>query len=505
MAPPGPVQNFVVLSITYTSITVGWSAYTPQSSINRFYIYVGLNPADRSNRDSINKTTTSKLIARYPFTIGPQLTPGTKYYITIVANSNANGNSSEVQLEVNAMALTAPTGFILSNKTSNSLNYIWSQYPDYANIDNLKFYLDTQNPPVLFTLKIRSSTSHNTTGLLSNTVYYTALSAIVNGNEGPTTDDYQYTDVAPITGLTLGSTPTEINANWTNPTPSASIINAFITTNPSDYGAAIPLQNFISSFGFSGLTPGQTYYIKIQNVGGNDSKTDTTSSIATLPTPPLLSINFTEITTSGFHANLTYDIPTPDEIGYRIGTTNPPIDDYTILPLASQIVWGDKTEDTNYFLQVKARISGVDSVPIIQAVYTINGIPTNFTVKGIPTTSTIIMGWDASPSPTTGYLIWISTVVDVFDGDSITLGVVQEYEFTGLAAETTYYFKLVDIGSGSPSEPTYSVGLTAPAPVENTNNFILYVYKATNGFKHSPHSLKRSSGGPVFRQIRGGW
>lgn len=514
MPVPPAVANFRVTATTYTSITVSWDLYVPQNTVNNFHIYVGLTAGDRTNMISRANGQTTYTISVYPFSSTAVLPPGTNFYITIVGHSNSNGTSPDTQLQQTTDVLAAPTGFICPTQFRDLLVTQWTAYPKYTSITQLNYRWGVSEPPTTNIITTRSLTSKNLNLLISNTRYYIYLTAqITQTSPNPTYESppailTAVTTCDPPTNLIIlpVTTPTSITISWTNPVSPATYILLAISPTAGVFTNTITLTPPQNTYVWTNLIPDTHYYFRVQNqnqIGINTGGifADANTSIV----PPLVSIQFANITASGFLANLVYDPIMPDEIGFKIGTLNPPAGDYIYQSPQSQLVFDGLNEDTNYFLQIVARISGVNSTPIIQGVYTSNAMPSNFTSKTPPTVNSVLMGWDPSPSPTTGYNIWISTVENDFSGQAIVLGVVEEYEFTGLTAETTYFFKLVDLGTGSPSEPTYSVAITAAPPVVNSGNLLLYVYKATHGFKYSTHSPQRSLGRPIFRQIRGGW
>jgi hypothetical protein len=177
------------------------------------------------------------------------------------------------------------------------------------------------------------------------------------------------------------------------------------------------------------------------------------------------SITFSNILTNGFTANFEYNFY-PDKIGIRFGVDYPPLGEYSFIdPVDFQAI-GSVAEDTLYFVDTVLQKSGVNSTSLIASVRTSNAIPSNFTAVSI-TYNSIIMGWDESSSPTTGYTIWISLEFGVFD-TPISLGDVTSHEFTGLSANTLYFFKIIDLGgepSPTPSEPNYTSVITSDYPV----------------------------------------
>lgn len=515
MAPPPAVANFRVTSVNYRQIGMAWNLYSPTSTIDRFYLYIGLTAGDRSNRATLSNTTNVYTNTYYPFgSSNPWMVPGTLYYLTIVGNSTANGSSPEVQLTATTTVMAAPTGFISSALSDTTVNTNWTVYPGAARINYLNYIYNDFNPPTSVTTIDRFLTSYNLSGLTPNTRYYINLSAVID--QGPTFTKYTsppatlelVTYASPPIGP-LGfspSTPTTISMTWTNPVAPPTHILLAISTTPGVFTNSVTLEPNMIGYVWTGLIPSTTYYFRVQNSNQNDILTSSiTGSMATIDVPPIVSVLFTNITASGFRANFVYDETSPpDVIGWRIGVGVPPVGPYTYTENLPNEMDFNGEEDLYYYLEVVARIGETDSTVVFATVYTSNAIPSNFTPIAAPTETTINMGWDPSFSPTTGYQIWISETDTVW-GDPITLGIVNTYDFTGLDPATTYYFKLIDLGSIDPSGPAYSIAITASEPIANSNNYLMYIYKATDGFKHSPHSLKRSLGRPIFRQIRGGW
>jgi hypothetical protein len=512
MAQPPAVTNFIVTDQTYRTINLQWDLITPITLITNYHLYVELDAITRSNMITRPRVSNTHTINDYPFGGGPFLVPNTLYYITIRGHLNGAPLGPETQISHRTSELLAPQGIFSPTQTTTTITTNWEQYEDYAVLTNLEFFIDTFDPPTTSTLFSKAATTRNVGGLQPNTLYYINLTALIAEAGQPTYTSppatlQVATRTAPPTNLIASNaTFTSITISWTNPVQAPTNILLAISTTPGVFTNSVTLDPGIATYVWTGLDQGTTYYFRVVNVNVTGVETaGIFANLATLTVDPVQSILYTGITASGFTANFTYGATLPDEIGYRIGTTNPPTGDYTYIARAPELAFTDKIEETFYYLQVVARIGVDDSTPLVAGVFTSNAIPTNFTPSSAPTDTTITMGWDVSPAPTTGYEIWISLEEGVFTDPPVTLGVVQTYQFTELQPETEYFFKLVDLGTASPSPPAFSVAETAAAPSVNPENFLMYIYKATDGFKHSAHSPQRSIRRPVLRQVRGGW
>jgi hypothetical protein len=475
MATPLPVTDLRVTDFTYRSITIVWDLYVP-NIVDGFKIYVGLTPSDFTNVLIRNKYTNLLTLSTYPFGAG-FLAPGTVYYVSVSGYILSN-ESTPTQIQQSTAVLAAPTGFTSPSQTTTSITTNWIKYPDFAFISRLNFLINTFNPPTTNIILLKDDTTETKTGLTPNTRYYINLTAqITQALPNPTYLSPPailniVTLANPPTNLLIdaGTTQTSIPISWTNPTPPAQNNLLAISTEDGVFTNSVTLSATDNSYTWTSLVPETVYYFRVQNSNLDGiAGSPIFNTATTLMRRPVDSILFTDITTNGFTANFTYENPEPDEIGYRIGTTNPPTGVYTYVLRTPSLVWTDRAEDTFYFLEVVARYSGEhDSEPLIAGTFTSNATPSNFTPASAPTVNSIIMGWDASPSPTTGYDIWISTVENTFNDPPTTLGIVQMYEFTGLTVATTYFFKIVDLGTGDPSPPAYGVGTTANPPQVTT-------------------------------------
>lgn len=489
MPPPPAVSGFTVTSVNYRQIALAWDLYVPVTLINNFHLYVGLDAADRTNMISISRNTATTVITFYPFgNTNPWLVPGTLYYLTILGHSSVNGPGPETQLTATTTVLAAPTGLISSGVSDTTVNTNWTSYPVNTRISNLNYLIDIIDPPVSGTLIDRALTSRNQTGLTPNTQYYINLTAIINQGSGfpvyesPPAVLGIVTNASPPIGPVAFQTPTPttITMSWTNPAAPPTNILLAISTTPV-FTNTVTLDPGTAEYQWTGLTPSTTYFFRVQNINQVGVLTASiTGSIATIAIPPVVSVLFTNITSSGFRANFVFDaINPPEVIGYRIAANEPPVGPYTYTPNFVTFLEFVGDEDLYYFIDVVARIDEFDSTVVAAAVYTSNATPTNFTPSAAPTEFTITMGWDPSFSPTTGYNIWISLVDNVW-GDPITLEIVNTYEFTGLTHSTTYYFKLIDLGSIGPSEPAYSIAITATTPPPAPEGLIADIIGSTD-------------------------
>ena len=362
-----PVTGFTVTSFSYTSVSLSWDLYDPLDTINNFHLFVGLDSTDRTNMHQISKNINTYTVTQYPFNSGGLLTPNTLYYFTILGH-DGNNDSPEVQITQTTKTLAPPTGLISPSNGQVVINTAWNLYEDYTQITDLLFYINTYDPPTSATTLLKSATTRNVSGLLRNTRYYINLRArITQMGMNPTflSDPATLsvvTNAGPPSNLVINSiTPTTITISWTNqvPLPTYNLVGIAKTVAGIVYEQ---IDGSLSTHTFTNLTPNSLYYFRVRSENQVGVITSLIGSSATTEVvPPILDVTFTNITSSGAIANITYDDLVPDNIDYRYSVTSPPDGLFIVSPPNNQIEITGLNAETTYYFEIRAVIANIES------------------------------------------------------------------------------------------------------------------------------------------------
>jgi hypothetical protein len=330
----------------------------------------------------------------------------------------------------------------------------------------------------------------------------------------------------PVEGFTvLARTYDTVLLGWDlyDPNNTVDVFRLYVGLEPGDRTNFTSIANNIASFNVtrypfgpnSRLVPGFSYYFTIVGRKGALLSNETQQFTSTIPmeAPP----NFnTGLVTANSIENTWDEYPNDSRITrlnlYWGITPNPS----TVIAINKNLLsytLGLPTENiisnTLYYLSLTAIILQNDPLPDFESpraelIIVTPALPP-VSVDVINTTAfSITIEWVNPVQSPTYIKLAISLEPDNYT-NSVTLDPAETtYEFTGLTPETYYYFRVVNVNMEQvETSGVFTLGATSKNPLPiNPGNYLMYIYKATNGFKNSPNSPQRSSRRPVIRQIR---
>jgi len=283
-----------------------------------------------------------------------------------------------------------------------------------------------------------------------------ALVAFLSPSSVQRNSEIQYSDAPPAapTGLVVAAvSTTAVYMNWTNPTGSltddeVSIYSDSSCVNPL---GAIDLGGVASEFEWGGLSTGTTYGFTVQAATSGGFGPDSSCvSAATENSGPEAPIGLTALAVSETAVYLNWTNPSGDltdvEVNiYSDGGCTLPLGAIDLGAVATQFEWGGLSPDTTYGFTVQAGdSSGFSSDSDCASTSTYPGLPgavSEFTA--IPVSdSAVYLSWTNPSGPLTDDEVIIYTDSSCASPlGAIDLGgVTTEFEWGGLAADTTYGF-----------------------------------------------------------------
>jgi chitodextrinase len=373
------------------------------------------------------------------------------------AETEDNGLSSGVRQtadgsSADGVAPSTPNGLTGTAVSPSQINLSWSASTDNVGVTGYRVY---RNGVLLTTLG--NVTTYQNTGLSTSTTYSYTVQAIDGaGNASGQSTAVILTTPATLdttapstpTGLTANAVSTSrIDLNWSASTDNVAVAGYRVFRN----GALLITLGNVTTYQNTGLTAGVTYIYTVRalDAAGNVSGLSAAASATTLTTPdttaPTTPTNLTAGAVSTSQINLSWSASTDNDViaGYRVYRNGA-----FLIQLADVTTYQDTglSASTTYSYNVDAidaagNVSGLSAAANATTLATPDttapSTPSGLTANAV-SASQINLSWTASTDnvAVTGYRITRNGTL------LTTLGNVTTYQDTGLAAATTYTYRV---------------------------------------------------------------
>jgi hypothetical protein len=277
----------------------------------------------------------------------------------------------------------------------------------------------------------------------------------------------------------------------------------------------------VESYSATGLAAGTTYYFRVRatNTAGDSSNSNvgsaTTNAAVVAPTAPAAANGLAATVASSSQINLVWNDNSSNETGFEIdratnSTFTSGLASMAVGANAESYSMGGLTAGTTYYFRVRAT-NGVGDSANTAAVYaTTMSAPILLTTptaaSGLTATaassSQINLAWLDNSSNESGFKIERSTSSTFSTVTTVTVGAnVRNYSATGLAAGTTYYFrvKAINTAGTAAASNTASATTTTVTPAITTPAAPTGLKKTRTGKKTTISWVDQSNNESGFR------
>lgn len=411
------------------------------------------------------------------------LTPGTTYTYQVAAFSNAGESAPSNEISATTLAAPAPpTGLTARADSSNRISLNWVDASSTESGFRIRRRTTTRGSWTVVGTVGPNVTSYESAGLNPGQVYYfvvTAFSSVAESpfsNQASATTSGTFPPSAPsnLTASAIG--PTQVDLVWNDNSGDETgfrisrkvgATGAWTVVGTASAGATT-IRN-------TGLTPATRYFYRItayNNVG--ESAVSNEAQVITPDVAPAPPSGLTVAAVSSRQANLTWRDNSGNETAFRIerrlgaagsweevarvGANVTTFQNSGLLPATTYLYQVAALNEVG----VSAPSSQVEITTPAEVVETAPAAPGGLQATA-STTTQVYLAWVDTSSNETGFQVQRRTGSD---GDWSTIFTtatgVTNYSNTGLAAGTTYTYRVRSVNGLLESEPTTEVTVTVP-------------------------------------------
>ena len=267
-----PISTFALTSVTSestTSLSVNWTSALGADSYNILY---------GTSSGNYTTTLTNKTS---PFTL-TGVSPGTTYYVRVVAKNIVGNGSSQNSFELSSLTPVSPPAGLVASAAAGSINLTWTSVP---NASSYKIYRGTASGVYTLIASNNVPSSYTDSSTVTGTPYYYVIKSY-NGSDSPNSSEVSAKTLASIAISSINI----LDQNSVQVTfPSITGAETYDLSYGTSSGSYSTTQTAVSSpYIISGLTENTTYYIivKAKNTTGSGTQTISAEmSVKTLTAP----------------------------------------------------------------------------------------------------------------------------------------------------------------------------------------------------------------------------
>ena len=418
-------------------------------------------------------------------------------------------------------APSAPSGLSASAASSSSIVLSWS---DTATNED-SFAIERSGDGVTFApiaTAPANATGYTDSGLSAATTYTYRVRAHNLGG------DSAYTNAAAATTRpTPPSAPSGLTASAAS---ISSIVLSWADTATNEDSFAIERSTDGVTFALIATAPANatgytntglsaattyTYRVRAHNVGG-DSAYSNAAAATTLPNPPAAPSGLSAAAVSNSSIALTWTDASTNETGFRVEQSSDGVSftQIAVTPAnATSLTVTGLTATTKYYYRVRAfNAGGTSAYSNTSSATTLPNppaAPTGLTAAA-SSSSAIALAWADNATTETAYLVERSSDGVVFSQIASLAANTTHYTNTGLAASTTYYYRVRASNAGSASAYSNAASATTLPTVPSAPSSLTATVVSTtaialawkdNSNNESGFRIEQSLNGTTFTEI----
>jgi titin len=445
---PATPGSFTATSVSASRIDLAWADVDGESG---FVIERSLNGTTWSALTTVAADQTT-----YSDT---GLAAGTRYYYRVRASSAVGASANAAA--VSTLTRVAQPALTLTVLSAGQINLLWTNvlgetgYRVERSIDNSTW--STLATPAV------NATGYASVGLTAGTTYYYRVVAVnAAGDSAPGAASKTTLLTAPTGMNAAGVSTTQVNLTWNNSAGETGYVVERSLNNLA-WTTLATLAADVTSYSNTNLVGGTQYYYRVRalNAGGT-SLPSASSNAYTIPLAPVLSS-----VTAASDTQLTIRwTNVTGELSYVLQRSADGSTGWATIasPAANAVLYNNTglTADTSYFYRIVAgNASGDSTASAAVAGRTLLPAVAGVTATGVSTTQ-VNLTWTDSTGES-AYNVERSTNGTVWTLVTTTAADATSYSNTGLAAGTTYYYRVRAVNAGGVSLVTANASaLTVP-------------------------------------------
>ena len=422
-------------------------------------------------------------------------------------------------------SLGTPSDLTVVAATSSQINLSWADHSTTETGFKIERKTGSGGTYAQIATVGTNVTSYSSTGLSAGTTYYYRVRAYTSSSNSAYSNEANATTLvdppSPPSGLTATATSSsQINLAWTDVANETGYKIERKTGAGGSYSQIATVGAGVVSYSNTGLTANTAYFYRVRATNSaGDSSYSNEANATTLDTTPTAPSGLIAGAVSSTQINLSWTDNSSNETGFKIERKTGSGGTYAQIATtgAGVTTYNDTglTASTTYFYRVRATNAVGDSAYSAEASATTATLPPaapSALNASAASSSQINLTWTDNASNETGFRIERKTGSGGTYSEIATVGAnVVSYSRTGLAANTTYYYRVRATNAGGDSAYSNEANATtldaAPAsptalgatPVSTSQINLSWTDNASNetGFK-----IERKTGaGGTYAQI----
>ncbi|MCX6334965.1 MAG: fibronectin type III domain-containing protein [Bacteroidia bacterium] len=383
----------------------------------------------------------------------------------------------------------APSGLTATASSSSEINLSWTDNSNNETGFKIERSIDNFIWSEVGTVSAGKATYKNS-GLSASTTYYfrvRAYNSVGNSNytsivSGTTLSAGPAVPTAPSNLSATASSGTQINLSWTDNSNDETGFRIERSADGSTGWSEIATTAAnTATYQNTGLTASTIYYYRVRayNSAGNSTYTNNANATTASASAPTTPSNLTATAASASQINLSWTDNSNNETGFRVERSPDNTTWAEIITVSSNITSYQNTgltASTTYYYRVRAYNASGNSGYSNTANATTTGTgptaPSNLTATAASSTQ-INLSWTDNSNNETGFRIERSPDNSTWAEITTVSANVATYQNTGLAASTTYYYRVraynaTGNSAYSNTASTTSLGVVPSSPTSLT-------------------------------------